>query len=79
MSRRRVPGADPGFSFRGGGGAQKIMWAQAHYERENRSPFRQGSRACMLKGPGSFKGLLMLFRAIWALFFKHSDKKKELD
>ena len=37
-------GADPGFSFRGGG-AQKITCANAHYEREIRSPFRQRSRA----------------------------------
>ena len=42
-------GADPGFSFRG---AQKIICANAHYEREIRSPFRQGSRA-RYKGPGS--------------------------
>ena len=63
------------FHLGGGGGGQKIMWAQAHYERENRSPFRQGSRACMLKGPGSFKGLLMLFRAIWALFLSILIKK----
>ena len=39
---KRDSGADPGFSL-GGGGAQKIMCAQAHYEGE--SPFRQGSRA----------------------------------
>ena len=51
-----VIGADPGFSFRGGG-AQKIICANAHYEREIRSPFRQGSRA-----------RLMLSSAIWALF-----------
>ena len=54
-------GSDPGFSFRGGGGeAQKIMCAHAHHERETR-------------GPGEALGVLMLSRAIWALFFKHSD------
>ena len=43
----RIAGADPGFSFGGWGegGAQKIMCAHAHYERETRSSFRQGSRA----------------------------------
>ena len=45
----------------GGGGAQKIICANAHYEREIRSSFRQGSRA---KGPGSSRGFLMLSIAI---------------
>ena len=30
-------GADPGFSFRGGGGRKKIMCGHAHREREARS------------------------------------------
>ena len=33
--------------FMGGGGVQKIMCANAHYEHKTRSPFRQGSRACL--------------------------------
>ena len=41
-----LSGADPGFSL--GGGGQKIMCANAaHYEREARSPFWQGSRALL--------------------------------
>ena len=31
----KASGAEPGFSFRG---AQKIMWAHAHHEREARRP-----------------------------------------
>ena len=57
----------------GGGGGQKIICANAHYEREIRSPFRQGSRA-RLKGLEAL-GVLMLSSAIWALCFKHSDTK----
>ena len=61
--------ADPGFSFGGGGGgAQKIMCAHAHHEREPQSPLRPGFRAHLLKGPGSSRGFMMLSRAIWALF-----------
>ena len=33
-----LTGADPGFSLGGGGGAQKMMSAHAHYERGPRSP-----------------------------------------
>ena len=58
-----ISGADPGFSFRGGGGgAQKIMCPHAHYEREIRSPFRQGSRA-RLRALEAL-GFLMLSSAI---------------
>ena len=49
LRRLTQSGADPGFSFRKGGGPQKIICANAHYEREIRSPFRQGS----MQGPGS--------------------------
>ena len=38
------PGADPGFSFKGGGGAQKIMCLHAYYER--------GTELTFGKGPG---------------------------
>ena len=38
-------GSRPRIFMGGGGGAQKITCANAHYEREIRSPFRQGSRA----------------------------------
>ena len=62
--RKRASGADPGFSFGGGGGgeAQKIMCQQAHYERgiNSRSAGVQG----LPKGPGSFRAVLMLSRAI---------------
>ena len=37
----------------GGGGAQMITCADAHYEREIRSPFRQGSREAL----GDFNAL----------------------
>ena len=39
-------GADPEFSWRGGGGGgarKRLLCANAHNEREIRSPFRQGS------------------------------------
>ena len=42
---KKVLGADPGFSFRGGGAAQNVMFAHAHFERDPRSPLRSGSRA----------------------------------
>ena len=40
-------------------GAQKITCANAHYDREIRSPFRQGSRACLraLEALGVFNAL----------------------
>ena len=61
--------ADPGFSW--GGGVQKIMCANAHYEHKTRSPFRQGSRACLraLEILGVFDALLCNL----SLIFKHSD------
>ena len=65
--------ANPGLSFRGGG--RKRIWARAHCEREARSPLRPGSRARL--GLWKLSGFLMLSRAIWALFFKHSDTKWE--
>ena len=43
------PGADPGFSFRGGG-AQKIMCPHAHYDRKTELTFSRGPGP--LKGPG---------------------------
>ena len=55
-----VAGADPGFSFReGGGGAKDYIYANAHYKREIRSPFRQGSRARLraLEALGVFNAL----------------------
>ena len=69
-------GADPGFSLGGGGGggggAQKILWAQAHYERGTKLTFGMGP----LKGPGSSRVVLMLSRAIWALFLSVLIAKK---
>ena len=38
-----LAGADPGFSWGGGGRSQKIMCAQSHHKPEARSPLRQGS------------------------------------
>ena len=58
-------GAEPGFSFfLGGGGARKRLCARTHITSA---------------GPNSLNSrvVLMLSRAIWALFFKHSDKKLE--
>ena len=54
-----ISGTDPEFSLGGGGGAQKIICANAHYEREIRSPFRQGSRARLraLEALGVFNAL----------------------
>ena len=69
-------GADPGFPFRGGGGggrAQRLCAStHKHAEPNSLSAGEQGP----LKGPGSSRVVLMLSRAIWALFFKHSDFKK---
>ena len=62
----RIAGADPGFSFGGGGGgggAQKIMCPHSHYERETRSPYRQGSRA-RLRALEALWVFFMLSRAI---------------
>ena len=52
------PGADPGFSF-GGGGAKDYV-PHAHYERGTELTFGRGR----LKGPGSSRVVLMLSRAI---------------
>ena len=43
------------FHLGGGGGGRKRLCANAHYEREIRSPFRQGSRA--LEALGGFNAL----------------------
>ena len=51
----------------GGGGG-----GRTHITARNRTHFRQGSRA-RLRAPGCSRVILMLSRAIWALFFKHSD------
>ena len=51
-------GADPGFSW--GGGAQKITSAESN----SLSAGVQG----LIKGPGSSRVVVMLSRAIWALF-----------
>ena len=64
------PGADPGFSFRGRG--RKRLCYRTHITsaeptRGTETHFRQGSRT-RLRGPGSSRVVLMLSRAIWALF-----------
>ena len=51
-------GADPGFSFMG---AQKDYVPSRTLRAQNRTHFRQGSRA-------RFRVILMLSRAIWAFF-----------
>ena len=59
------PVVDPGFSFRegGGGGPGAKGYVPARTLRaRNRTRFRQGSRV-----------ILMVSRAIWALFLKHSE------
>ena len=61
-----LAGADPGFLL-GGGGAQKIMCPHAHYERGTELTFGR-----VYTGLSS-RVVLMLSRAIWALFLKHSD------
>ena len=65
--------ADPVFSLGGGGGAQEIMSANAHYERKTRSAFRQGSRARLraLEAPWLFYALSCYL----SLISKHSDTK----
>ena len=43
ISQGSSPGADPGFSFRGGGGGrQKILCPHAHYERGTELTFGRG-------------------------------------
>ena len=66
-------GGSRNFIWEGGGGAaQKVV---CHYgvpvrtlRARNQTHFRQGSRARLIKGPGSSGVVLMLSRAIWALF-----------
>ena len=60
-----LTGADPGFSWGGGGGrAYKIMCAHAYHEREARSPLRP-------EALGVFDGL----SSYLSLIFKHSETK----
>ena len=47
----------------GGGALAKIMCPHAHYERGTELTFGRGQA-----GPGSSRNVLMLSRAIWALF-----------
>ena len=47
MNTQEIQGRIQDFNL-GGGGAQKIICANAHYEREIRSPFWQGSRARLM-------------------------------
>ena len=56
-------------SFRGGGGAQKIMCT--HHEREARSPLRPGSRARLraLEALGGFWCSLKLFEPYFSAFW----------
>ena len=58
-------GADPGFSFRGGGGTKDC--ARTHIT---------SAEPNSLKGPGSSRVVLMLSRALWALFLSILIKKK---
>ena len=57
--------ADPGFSF-GGGGAQKIMYPHAHYERRTELTFGRGPGPAYILRTLEALGLfqLMLSRAI---------------
>ena len=68
-------GADPGFSW-WGGGAQKLMCAHAHYDHETQRPFRQDSKARLkaLEALGLFYALSCYLRII----FNHSDAKWDL-
>ena len=65
----RLIGADPGFSFGGGGGGAKDYVPERTLWARNRTHFRQGSRARLtaLEALGLFKCSLVL-----------SDKKKYL-
>ena len=56
-------GADPGFSFRGGGGAKGYVPA-CTIRAQNQTHFRQGSMQGSLKGPESSRVVLMLSSAI---------------
>ena len=70
-----IQGADPGFSFRGG--AKDYVPTRTLGARD-RTLFRQGSRVQgPLKGPGSSRVVLMLSRAIWALFLSILIIKKK--
>ena len=57
---------DLDFFFLGGGGGQKILWAQTHHEREARSPLRPGSKA--LRGFDALSWYL-------SFIFEHSNTK----
>ena len=65
----------------GGGGAQKIMRAHAHREHKTRSPLRPGPCRARLRALEAL-GVLMLSRAIWALFvsilIQNGIKKKPI-
>ena len=69
-----------GFHLRGGGGAQKIICPHSTLRARNRTYmyFRLWSKV-RYRGPGSSWVVLMLSRAIWALFFTHSEYKKKMD
>ena len=51
--RKTMSGTDPEFWLGGGGGAQKIMCAHAHHEREARSPLFTAGVQGPLKSPDS--------------------------
>ena len=67
MYHQYMAGADPGFSFRGGGGGRKRLCARTHITSAEPSSLSAGVQG-PLKGPGSSRVVLMLSRAIWALF-----------
>ena len=62
-------GADPGFSFGGGGGRKKIMFPHAMITSAEPNSLSAGVQD-PLKGPGSSKVVFMLSRAIRALFLR---------
>ena len=63
-------GADPGYSFRGGGGGRKSLCAHTH--NMSAKPEVLYGRG---QGPWKLLGVLMLSCAILALFFKHYNTK----
>ena len=74
----KLTGADPGFSFRRGEG-RKMFCASTHITNAEPNSLSVGVQG-PLKGPGSSRVILMLSRAIWALFLsiliiKKNDKK----
>ena len=60
-----VSGADPGFSF-GGGGGRKMLCCSTHITSAEPNSLLAGVQG-PLKGPGSSRVVLMLSSAIWAL------------